>query len=40
MHKEAAIREPLILGDDVNYSKISDDVLATIEGKTTKVGKF
>ena len=40
MHKEAAIREPLILGDDVNYSKISDDVLATIEGKTTKGWKI
>lgn len=40
MHKEAAIREPLILGDDVTYSKISDDVLATIEGKTTKGWKI
>ncbi|PKP49689.1 MAG: hydrogenase [Bacteroidetes bacterium HGW-Bacteroidetes-12] len=39
MHKEAAIREPLILGDDVTYTKISNDVLATIEGKTTKSWK-
>jgi len=38
MHKEAAIREPLILGDDVTYSKISDDVLS--KEKQLKVGKY
>lgn len=40
MHKEAAIREPLILGDDVTYTKITNDVLATIEGKTTRGWKI
>lgn len=40
MHKEAAIREPLILGNDVTYSKISDDVLHTIENEPTKMWKI
>ncbi|MCB9336089.1 MAG: polysulfide reductase NrfD [Flavobacteriales bacterium] len=40
MHKEAAIREPLVLGNDVTYSKITNDVLAPIEGKTTKGWKI
>jgi len=40
MHKEAAIREPLILGHDVTYSKISDDVLHTIENEPTKMWKI
>ena len=31
MHREAAIREPLVLGDDVTYSKITNDVLYSIE---------
>ena len=40
MHKESAIREPLILGDDVTYSKITDDVLYTIENSPTKAWKI
>ena len=39
MHKEAAIREPLILGNDVTYSKITDDVLHSIEHEPTKLWK-
>ena len=38
MHKEAAIREPLILGSPT-YSDISRDVLHTIENKPTKLWK-
>jgi molybdopterin-containing oxidoreductase family membrane subunit len=40
MHKEAAIREPLILGNDVTYSKITNDVLHTIEHSPTKMWKI
>ncbi|MGE0562139.1 MAG: NrfD/PsrC family molybdoenzyme membrane anchor subunit [Flavobacteriales bacterium] len=40
MHKESAIREPLVLGNDVTYSKISDDVLHTIENEPTKMWKI
>lgn len=39
MHKESAIREPLILGQDVTYSKITNDVLHTIENEPTKMWK-
>ncbi|MCB0380599.1 MAG: polysulfide reductase NrfD [Flavobacteriales bacterium] len=39
MHKESAIREPLILGHDVTYSKITNDVLHTIENSPTKTWK-
>jgi molybdopterin-containing oxidoreductase family membrane subunit len=35
MHKEAAIREPLILGE-VSYKKISDDISRPIFGKANK----
>ena len=38
MHKEAAIREPLILGSHT-YSDISNDVLHTIENEPTKLWK-
>jgi Ni/Fe-hydrogenase subunit HybB-like protein len=38
MHKEAAIREPLILGSPT-YSDITKDVLHTIENKPTKLWK-
>ncbi len=38
MHKEAAIREPLILGSPT-YSDITKDVLYTIENKPTKLWK-
>jgi Ni/Fe-hydrogenase subunit HybB-like protein len=38
MHKEAAIREPLILGKPT-YSDITKDVLHTIENKPTKLWK-
>jgi len=38
MHKEAAIREPLILGNPT-YSDITKDVLHTIENKPTKLWK-
>lgn len=40
MHKESAIREPLILGQDVTYSKITNDVLHTIEHEPTKMWKI
>lgn len=40
MHREAAIREPLILGDDVTYSKITADVLHSIEHEPTKLWKI
>jgi molybdopterin-containing oxidoreductase family membrane subunit len=40
MHKEAAIREPLILGNDITYSKITNDVLHTIEHSPTKMWKI
>ncbi|MBI2281506.1 MAG: polysulfide reductase NrfD [Bacteroidetes bacterium] len=40
MHKESAIREPLILGQDVTYSKITNDVLHTIENEPTKMWKI
>lgn len=40
MHKEAAIREPLILGNDVTYSKITNDVLHPIENAPTKMWKI
>ncbi|PCJ26826.1 MAG: hydrogenase [Flavobacteriales bacterium] len=38
MHKEASIREPLILGSPT-YSDISNDVLRTIESEPTKLWK-
>ena len=34
--REASIREPLILGENVTYSKISDDIARPIEGKANK----
>lgn len=36
MHKEAAIREPLILGDDMSFHKITEDVARPIETKANK----
>lgn len=36
MHQESAIREPLILGDDVTYHKITEDIAKPIEGKANK----
>ncbi|MBN8703594.1 MAG: polysulfide reductase NrfD [Bacteroidetes bacterium] len=36
MHQESAIREPLILGDDVTYGKITADIAKPIEGKANK----
>jgi len=36
MHKEAAIRKPLILGDK-NYHQITEDVCAPVEGKANKL---
>jgi Ni/Fe-hydrogenase subunit HybB-like protein len=39
MHKEAAIREPLILGSPT-YSDISNDVLHAIENKPTQLWKI
>ena len=35
MHQEAAIREPLILGEK-SYSQITDDVLASVVGKANR----
>lgn len=40
MHKEAEIREPLILGKDVTYGQISNEVLSTIENETTRSWKI
>lgn len=39
MHKEAAIREPLILGVD-SYHRITEDVCAPVEGKANKYWKM
>jgi Ni/Fe-hydrogenase subunit HybB-like protein len=36
MQKEAAIRQPLILGDNVTCKKISDDIIKPIEGKAPR----
>src|SRR5687768_17005112 len=36
MQKEAAIREPLILGDEISYHKITEDVAKPIETKANK----
>ena len=36
MHKEASIREPLILGEEMSYHKITEDVAAPVEGKANK----
>ena len=36
MHKEASIREPLILGDEMSYHKITEDVARPIETKANK----
>ena len=37
MVREAEIREPLILGKDVDYHKITEEVCAPIEGKANKL---
>ncbi len=37
MVKEAEIREPLILGKDVDYHKITEEVCAPVEGKANKL---
>jgi Ni/Fe-hydrogenase subunit HybB-like protein len=36
MQKEASIREPLILGEDISYHKITEDIARPIEGKANK----
>jgi molybdopterin-containing oxidoreductase family membrane subunit len=36
MHKEASIREPLILGDHISYHKITSDVVQSVEGRANK----
>jgi Ni/Fe-hydrogenase subunit HybB-like protein len=36
MQKEATIREPLILGEDISYHKITEDIARPIEGKANK----
>lgn len=37
MVKEAEVREPLILGKDVTYHKITEEVCAPVEGKANKL---
>jgi len=37
MVKEAEVREPLILGTDVDYHKITEEVCAPVEGKANKL---
>jgi Ni/Fe-hydrogenase subunit HybB-like protein len=37
MFKEASIREPLILGDEISYHKITEDVARPVEGKANKM---
>jgi Ni/Fe-hydrogenase subunit HybB-like protein len=37
MFKEASIREPLILGDEISYHKITEDVVRPVEGKANKM---
>lgn len=37
MVKEAEVREPLILGKDVTYNKITEEVCAPVEGKANKL---
>ena len=37
MFKEAAIREPLILGDKISYHQITEDVARSVEGKANKM---
>jgi molybdopterin-containing oxidoreductase family membrane subunit len=37
MVKEAEVREPLILGKDVDYHKITEEVCAPVEGKANKL---
>jgi Ni/Fe-hydrogenase subunit HybB-like protein len=36
MQKEASIREPLILGEEISYHKITEDIARPIEGKANK----
>ena len=36
MHKESAIRQPLILGDKT-YHQITEDVCAPVEGKANRM---
>ncbi len=36
MVREAEVRDPLILGNDVNYHKITEEVCAPVEGKANK----
>ena len=40
MVKEAIVREPLILGKDVTYHKITEDVCAPVEGKANNLWWF
>lgn len=37
MFKEASIREPLILGDEISYHKITEDVCKPVEGNANKM---
>src|SRR3974377_2331599 len=37
MFKEASIREPLILGDNITYHQISEEVARPVEGKANKM---
>jgi Ni/Fe-hydrogenase subunit HybB-like protein len=36
MQKESAIRTPLILGDNITYKQISDDIIKPIEGRAPR----
>jgi molybdopterin-containing oxidoreductase family membrane subunit len=40
MVKEAEVREPLILGKDVTYHKITEEVCAPVEGRANKLWWF